>query len=151
MLSGRCYSFDNATSFVFVDLSISCESAQYRSLVWYCVGMIIVFPVGVPLFYLLVLFSRRRAIFAMNEGRLVVVTPPSQLPGTAYVHARDPSLLNPVDVVQLEVLLSLWRAQNAPVVNTTPEVGAASEAAGNVKVRPSYRHHVVMTASHVVF
>lgn len=51
------------------DLSIDCNSGQHGGLVAYASVMIILIPIGVPLFYFALLYRRRFAIFELDRTK----------------------------------------------------------------------------------
>ncbi|CAM9331267.1 unnamed protein product [Discosporangium mesarthrocarpum] len=58
----QCQDFDDGTSFLKTDYSISCNSQSYEIMKWYAVVMLVVFPVGIPVTFLLLLFMQRRSL-----------------------------------------------------------------------------------------
>jgi hypothetical protein len=49
-------------SFLFSDYSISCLSDRYNSNLFFCYVMIIIYPIGIPLGYFVLLFSHRNSV-----------------------------------------------------------------------------------------
>ena len=50
---------ESGASFMRVDLSVDCVSAEYRAFGAYALAMLVVWPIGVPVFYCLVLYFSR--------------------------------------------------------------------------------------------
>ena len=48
--------------FLSKDLGIDCDSARYQSYLAYVLSMLFVYPVGIPLFYFVLLFMRRETL-----------------------------------------------------------------------------------------
>ena len=59
-----CVTIDAAgkDSYLRIDMSISCDTDDYRGWMWFAIVMIIVYPVGIPLFYFVCLYQVRDAI-----------------------------------------------------------------------------------------
>ncbi len=49
-------------SYLRIDMSISCDAEEYRGWMWFAIVMIIIYPIGIPLFYFLCLYQVRDAI-----------------------------------------------------------------------------------------
>jgi hypothetical protein len=49
-------------SFLKADLSIDCESTTHKTFEWFALGMILVFPIGIPLMYFYQLYTNRHLI-----------------------------------------------------------------------------------------
>ena len=46
-------------SYLRVDMSVSCDSVEYSSWIWFALGMVFVYPIGIPGFYLICLYQIR--------------------------------------------------------------------------------------------
>ena len=57
-------------SFLAADLSINCDSHRYHSMVAYASFMVLVFPLGFPLSYLLAMWTVLPHVYPMNAGRI---------------------------------------------------------------------------------
>lgn len=57
-----CENFDDGSSYMYADYSLSCETDEHRKYVIYAAVMVFVYPLGIPLFYLYLLWSNLRAI-----------------------------------------------------------------------------------------
>ena len=57
-------------SFLAADLSINCDSQRYHSMVAYSSFMVLVFPLGFPLSYLLAMWSALPHVYPKNAGRI---------------------------------------------------------------------------------
>ena len=57
-------------SFLAADLSINCDSDRYHSMVAYASFMVLVFPLGFPLSYLLAMWTVLPHVYPMNAGRI---------------------------------------------------------------------------------
>ena len=53
---------DEKKRFLSKDLSIDCDSARYRSYLTYVLSMLFVYPIGIPLYYFVLLFMRRETL-----------------------------------------------------------------------------------------
>jgi hypothetical protein len=58
---------DDPTLYMMVDPSISCETADHKWYQNYAACMIVLYPVGIPLLYLYLLYGKRRLIINGNE------------------------------------------------------------------------------------
>jgi hypothetical protein len=67
----RCDSFDDGTSVLGSDYTIDCHSTRYTKMRSYASFMLAVFPVGIPLWYLFLLWRHRDIIYHRNSGRQV--------------------------------------------------------------------------------
>jgi hypothetical protein len=57
-----CEDFDDGTSFMYADYSLSCHTTLHHQYVIYASVMVIIYPIGIPLFYLYLLWSNLSAI-----------------------------------------------------------------------------------------
>ncbi|GMH50067.1 hypothetical protein TrRE_jg13386, partial [Triparma retinervis] len=57
-----CHDFDDGTSYLKVDYSLSCRAAEYSFYRLYAAGMVLVYPLGIPFSYWLLLFRRRKQL-----------------------------------------------------------------------------------------
>ena len=67
-----CVDFDNGTSFLKVDFSLDCQSAEHSFYKAFAAFMVAVYPVGIPLMYFFLLFTKRQLLKAgqvENEDR----------------------------------------------------------------------------------
>ena len=62
-VSPKCDDFDEADggteSYLFKDYSIDCSTARYEVFFWYSVMMILIYPIGIPLGYYVLLRGHR--------------------------------------------------------------------------------------------
>ena len=65
-----CEEFDDGTSFLRVDYSLSCNGAEYGRVVSLAWATIALYPIGVPLLYLALLLSARKAILTEQPTAL---------------------------------------------------------------------------------
>ena len=62
-----CETFDdNYGRFMVADYSISCDSEKYQYFFYYALLCILIYPIGVPLFYITILYKNRRNL---NPGQ----------------------------------------------------------------------------------
>ncbi|GMI40505.1 hypothetical protein TrCOL_g10999 [Triparma columacea] len=54
-----CHNFDDATSFLKSDYSINCKDPAHNFYSLYATGMILVYPIGIPLMYFVLLWRKR--------------------------------------------------------------------------------------------
>jgi hypothetical protein len=64
-----CDNFDDGTSYLRADYSISCDSGMYGLMVWYAVIMLVLFPVGILSVYSKILINNKNAIKEGVEER----------------------------------------------------------------------------------
>ena len=64
-----CLDFDDETSFLAVDLSISCDEPLYTMMKSYASIAVIIFPVGIPMVFFVVLWSNRKKISTRDLSR----------------------------------------------------------------------------------
>jgi hypothetical protein len=57
-----CESFDDGSSYMYADYSLSCQTQLHEQYVIYAAVMVIVYPIGIPLFYLYLLWSNLSSI-----------------------------------------------------------------------------------------
>jgi len=62
----QCHEFNDGASYLTSDMSISCDTAQYDSYFAYAVFCIIVYPVGIPLSFFVVLYLHKEGIMARD-------------------------------------------------------------------------------------
>jgi len=62
----KCRSFPEAAGgekrYLYKDYSVDCDSSRYKTLVWYAIAMVLIYPVGIPLLYVSLLFNHRKAL-----------------------------------------------------------------------------------------
>ena len=73
-----CVSFngegEDGQSFLRVDFSIDCQSAVYRGFIFpYAMAMCFVYPVGVPLYYSLLLFKNKQELNSLRHVELSIL------------------------------------------------------------------------------
>ena len=66
--SFRCESFDTGSSFLVKDYTIDCAGGQYATYTMYSIVMIVVYPVGVPIYFAWLLYNKRELIKGRNYG-----------------------------------------------------------------------------------
>ena len=54
--------FESGSSYLRADYRLKCEGPTYESYLWYAIFMMFVYPIGVPLLFIGILFSKRNAI-----------------------------------------------------------------------------------------
>jgi hypothetical protein len=65
-----CEAFSDGSSFLMVDYSVRCNSTEHLNVLKLAITIIVLYPVGVPLLYLLLLFSSRRTALSAHLGFL---------------------------------------------------------------------------------
>ena len=83
-----CDTFDNGTSYMYADYNLSCHSPTHQQYVIYASFMVLVYPIGIPLFYLYLLFTN-----------LLLINPP-----TKYVVKETERHIVSHEIIQLEKL-----------------------------------------------
>jgi len=64
----QCMTYgDDPVSYLIVDQSIDCSNASHRRYMVYSTGMCLVYPVGIPVLYTWLLFSKRRSLLAQER------------------------------------------------------------------------------------
>ena len=58
---------DRYDTYLAADVNISCGSEYYRKWYWYGIAMIIVYPIGIPLFYFICLYRNRHEIRSRDD------------------------------------------------------------------------------------
>jgi len=62
----KCRSFPEAEhgkeSYLYKDYSVDCNSSRYKMFLWYAIAMILIYPVGIPLLYVSLLFNHREIL-----------------------------------------------------------------------------------------
>lgn len=66
-----CDSLDDGSNYLRADYRILCTHAKHRTLQVYASGMIIVYPVGIPLLYAVLLFQHRRVLADPSADKTV--------------------------------------------------------------------------------
>jgi hypothetical protein len=57
-----CENFDDGTSYLKVDYSLSCQTETYKLHSLYAAGMVLVYPIGIPFSYWLLLYRKRKLL-----------------------------------------------------------------------------------------
>jgi hypothetical protein len=72
-LLGMCSGFDPALCALrcCTDVRIDCHSERYRVMRAYAAAMVFVYPVGIPMWYFLLLLKHKSIIYARNMGRII--------------------------------------------------------------------------------
>lgn len=58
----NCQQFDDGSRWLTEDPSISCDTNLFHYMRLYCILMVFIFPIGLPLLYLIVIFRHRGQI-----------------------------------------------------------------------------------------
>jgi hypothetical protein len=58
----KCQPFEDGSSYLKADLSLSCDTDAYTGWLAYATAMVFVYPLGIPAFYFVVVFINRQAI-----------------------------------------------------------------------------------------
>ncbi|CAM9121469.1 unnamed protein product, partial [Discosporangium mesarthrocarpum] len=58
-----CESFDDGRTLLQADYSIDCDSEEHGQYRLYAVAMVLVYPVGIPTLYTVILFKSRRSLY----------------------------------------------------------------------------------------
>ncbi len=66
-----CIEFPDNTSWLAADLENSCESETYQGMLAYTIVFLFVYPVGVPLYFFVILYPKREAIRALDRTKPV--------------------------------------------------------------------------------
>jgi hypothetical protein len=112
---------DKYDTYLIADMSISCTSDYYYKGVWYAVAMLLVYVVGIPLMYYLLLYYNREELMhrddvettrdaatQTNEGRAALVSSKSY--AAEALEAAKPKKLSPA-VKQLSFLWDAYEPQ----------------------------------------
>lgn len=68
-----CHTFDDGSKFLAVDYSIDCYSSEHAWYLAYTLAMILIWPFGVPLIYLIVLSNKRKLLCRLEAIELCYV------------------------------------------------------------------------------
>ena len=70
----RCTSFDDGSKYLEADFRINCKSDRYDDMFAYSIFCIVIFIVGIPVFYFVTLFRVRHVLYQRNRDRIITVT-----------------------------------------------------------------------------
>ncbi len=87
-----CDKFDDGSEYLAADYRIRCDTARYDSMVRYAAVMLVVFPLGIPVWYLLLLWRKKSIIYHRNYGRQVRRLVFS---GLGFTHAPTQGVVGP--------------------------------------------------------
>jgi hypothetical protein len=130
----RCVTFDNGESYLKEDFRINCASSRYRSMMAYCVAMLMLFPCGIPLFFFVSLWRHRRRIFQQNDGRFMDVYDDRTLGTTTLFVKCNHLSVAEEELLELKVKLCLLDIGDTDGRDVVSALSTASAGAGS---RPS--------------
>ena len=125
----KCHEFPEADGgkrrFLYKDYSLDCDSTRYKRYVPYAITMIVIFPIGIPLFYWVVLWQHRHVL---SDEEAVKREASKDFPTIGHLTFLTEAYSS--KYYYFEVLECARRLMLASVVGILPEDGVVSPTLG---------------------